>query len=175
MHSNFASTSFTIGRLPAMVNPLELLGIRARPRYGDRPHAAPAGPLKGLYHTGRRLAPRISPDLPAGVVDLVQGRERRALDVFQKGTAPGRDVGHALRQPEFLDRLRGLAAAHHGDRPRVGQRLGDGPRPLAVRCIFVLAERTVPDHHARPADLLPVMVNGLRPDIDPDPAVGNVA
>src|SRR3954447_9498111 len=82
--------------------------------------------------------------LSALVVDLGQGLERGALDVLQEGAAAGGDVGHLVGQAELLDGLGRLPAADDGDRPGPGQRLGDGPRALAVRLVLELAQRPVP-------------------------------
>src|SRR5205823_5702214 len=90
----------------------------------------------------------------AAVLDLVEGDEGRALDVLQEGAAAGGDVRHLVGQAEFLDGLGRLAAADDGDRLRRRQRLGDGPRPLAVRLVLELAQGAVPDDRVRLGDLL---------------------
>src|SRR5262245_5434063 len=50
------------------------------------------------------------PTAPSCVLDLGQRGEWCALEVFEEGSAAGRDVRHLLREAVFLHRLRRLAA-----------------------------------------------------------------
>ena len=92
---------------------------------------------------------------------------------FERCAASGGDVrdlaGHAGR----LDRLLGIAAAHHGSGARIRHGFGQRHRTLVERRLLEDAHGTVPDDRLRARDHLCVGVDGLRPDIHRDLAFGN--
>src|ERR671924_958124 len=109
-------------------------------------------------------------------VDRVRGAVEVELNDRQphgveRGPAAGRDPRDVVGEPGVMQRAHRIGATDDREPVDGGDGLGHRLRPLHEPRPFEDAHRAVPEHRLRRPDPLGEEAAGLRPDIEPEPAV----
>ena len=116
----------------------------------------------------------VPPPLRRGVLERLHAGQNLALDELERRAAAGREVIDAVLQAEARERGGRVAPAHHREARRGGNSLGDGARPGGERLQLESSHRPVPEHGARLPDHAGVPLSRGGPDVEADPAVGDI-
>jgi hypothetical protein len=101
--------------------------------------------------------------------------QRLALDQLERGAASRRDVGDVIGHAGHVDGGHGVAAAHHRGGVRAGHSAGHRQRTLRERLQLEHAHRPVPEDRLGGGQARRVQLGRGRADVEPHPAVGDLA